>query len=112
MTRQDDIRNLLRTNHRRLQLLKEQQAGFGPLHTPPHIVIEIENTETELHKLQAELEEIENDPDTQKQRIEQQRQRIADGLDEIRQQAAEGKQPRPDQKQLAVVGRPPLAITM
>ncbi|MFC1976367.1 tetratricopeptide repeat protein [Chloroflexota bacterium] len=109
MSQQDDIRNLIRNHNRRLQKLKEQQALRG-LNTPPEIVLEIEDIEAKIEQLQTGLEEIESDPDTQKQRIEQQRQRIADGLAEIRQQAAEGKQPHPDQKQLAVVGRPPLGV--
>ena len=54
MDRQTDIRTLLRTRSRYLQVLKEQQAKFGSLHTPAHIVVEIEDTETEIKKLQAE----------------------------------------------------------
>ena len=61
MTDPDDLRSLIRKNHRRLQLLKEQQASFGPLHTPVHILTEIEDTETEIQRLQAELAAIESE---------------------------------------------------
>ncbi|HXW00572.1 MAG TPA: WD40 repeat domain-containing protein, partial [Anaerolineae bacterium] len=43
---------------RSLQKLKEQQALFG-LHTPHHILIEIEDTEAEIEKLQTELANLE-----------------------------------------------------
>lgn len=57
MARKDDLKQLIIRNERRLQKLKEQQASFG-LHTPPHILIEIEDAEAELEKLQAELEAL------------------------------------------------------
>ncbi len=109
MTRQDDIRNLIRNHNRRLQKLKEQQALHG-LDAPPKILLEIEDIETELEQLQTELIETENDTGTLEQRVEQQRQRIATGLAEIHRQAAEEVQLHPAQKRLPVIGRPPLGV--
>ena len=109
MTRQDDIKKLIRNHNRRLQKLKEQQALHG-LDAPPKILLEIEDIETELEQLQTELNEIESDAGTLEQRVEQQRQRIADGLDEIRRQTAKEAQLHPDKKRLPVVGRPPLGV--
>jgi tetratricopeptide (TPR) repeat protein len=106
VTYQDELRNLIRRRHRRLQLLKEQQASFGQLHTPVHISTEIEDTEAEIHKLQSELAEIESGADTLAQRVQAQRRRIAEGLEELRQQATAA--PAFEQRQIRVVGRPPL----
>ncbi len=106
MTKQDDIKKLIRKHHRRLQLLKEKQASFGSLHTPVHILTDIEDTEAGLEQLQIELKETENDTSDLDQRVEQQRRRIADGLDELRHQATVA--PAIERRQLRVVGRPPL----
>jgi tetratricopeptide (TPR) repeat protein len=106
MNRQDDLRNLIRNHTRRLQKLKEQQASIGPLHTPVHILTEIEDTEAEIHRLQTELAEIESGADTLAQRVKAQRRRIAEGLDELRQQATTA--PAFEQRQIRVVGRLPL----
>jgi len=47
-------------NHdRRLQKLKEQHASLG-LHTPPHILTEIEDIEVAIKELQIELKAVEN----------------------------------------------------
>ncbi|KAA3655950.1 MAG: hypothetical protein DWQ04_32510 [Chloroflexi bacterium] len=54
MSRQDDIKQLVTQYQRRLQKLREQRASFG-LTTPPHILMEIEDIEAEIAKLQAEL---------------------------------------------------------
>ncbi|MBN1995201.1 MAG: SUMF1/EgtB/PvdO family nonheme iron enzyme [Anaerolineae bacterium] len=54
MSRQDDLQRLIANYQRRLQKLKEQRAAMG-IHTPPYILTEIEDTEAELAKLQAEL---------------------------------------------------------
>ena len=88
MDRQADIRSLLRTRHRYFQVLREQLALYGRAEVPPRIILEIEDTEVEIERLQAELDAFENDPDTLPQRIDQQRRRIAAGLDELRQQAS------------------------
>lgn len=56
MTHQN-IQKLIKRNNRRLQKLKEQQASFG-LHTPAHILTEIEDTEAELEKLHLDLMEL------------------------------------------------------
>jgi hypothetical protein len=58
MSHQDDIRQLITNNSRRLQKLKEQKALFG-IDTPPHILLEIENIEAEMANLQMKLEELE-----------------------------------------------------
>ena len=57
MSRQDDIEKLIAERERRLQKLKEQRASFG-LHTPPHILMEIEDIEAEIEGLQTELEAL------------------------------------------------------
>lgn len=75
-----------------------------------HILTEIEDADVEIHKLQSELAEIESGADTLAQRIEEQRQRIADGLNEIRHQAATATGPSPDQQRLRVVGRRPIGV--
>lgn len=51
---QDETRKLIATHSRRLQKLKEQQALFG-IDTPPHLLLEIEDIEAEIEKLQADL---------------------------------------------------------
>jgi hypothetical protein len=56
MPQHDDLKKLIAGHSRRLQKLKEQEAKFGPLYTPPHILTEIEDTEAKLGKLRAELE--------------------------------------------------------
>lgn len=58
MSRIDEIQRLIQEHQRRLQKLKEDQATFG-LHTPPHIEIQIEDTEAEIEKLRRELVEQE-----------------------------------------------------
>ena len=58
MSRQKDLRERIVKNQRRLQKLKEKEASYG-LETPVHILTEIEDIETELERLRAELEEIE-----------------------------------------------------
>lgn len=45
---------LIQIKQRRLQILHVQQAGYGPLATPPHITIEIEQLEAELARLRAQ----------------------------------------------------------
>jgi formylglycine-generating enzyme required for sulfatase activity len=55
MSRQEDIQALIATHKRRLQKLKEQQALRG-VDTPPHVLIEIEDIEAELERLQTELD--------------------------------------------------------
>lgn len=55
MTHQDEIRKLLAGHQRHLLKLQEQKAKFG-LHVPPHIETEIEDKESEIAKLEAELQ--------------------------------------------------------
>ncbi len=57
MSRKDDLKKLIANYKRRLQKLKEQQASFG-LHTPPHILTEIEDTEETIEQLQIELKTL------------------------------------------------------
>lgn len=59
MSRQEDLQKLIANHSRRLQKLREQAAGFGPLHTPAHILTEIEDTEAEIQRLQTELATVE-----------------------------------------------------
>lgn len=51
---QISIQKLITNKQRRLQKLKEQQSLFG-LNTPPEILIEIEDIESDLKKLKTEL---------------------------------------------------------
>ncbi|GIK39558.1 MAG: hypothetical protein BroJett011_33910 [Chloroflexota bacterium] len=57
MSRKDDLQNELILWQRRLQKLKEQQARKG-IDTEPHILLEIEDIEASIEKLQAELAEL------------------------------------------------------
>jgi GAF domain-containing protein len=54
MSEMDHIKKLIVNHTRRLQSLKEQQALNG-LDTPPKILIEIDDIESEIAKLQSEL---------------------------------------------------------
>ena len=56
MSHSDDITKLIFANNRRLQKLKEQKALQGSS-ADPKIIIEIEDIEAEIEKLQAELNE-------------------------------------------------------
>lgn len=66
MSYKDDIKKLLIISQRRLQKLKEQKALKGS-DTPPHILIDIEDTEEEVNKLQAELQKPESDDSNKSQ---------------------------------------------
>lgn len=59
MSRQDDIKKLIFNYERRLQKLKERQAITG-MSTAPEILIEIEDIEVNIEKLQAELSELQS----------------------------------------------------
>lgn len=54
MSRQQNLQKLLATHYRRLQKLREQQAVDGRL-TDPATLIEIEDIEAEIKKLQIEM---------------------------------------------------------
>ncbi|MCP4604452.1 MAG: NACHT domain-containing protein [Proteobacteria bacterium] len=58
MSRKDGIKRLIINHSRRLQKLKEQEALHG-FSVDPRIPLEIEDLETKIERLQAELEEIE-----------------------------------------------------
>ncbi|MFC1976212.1 hypothetical protein ACFLXQ_07425 [Chloroflexota bacterium] len=58
MTNKDDMQKLISEYNRHLQKLKEKEAKLG-VHTPPHILIEIENIEAKLEKLRLELADLE-----------------------------------------------------
>ncbi len=57
MSRKDDIKKLITNHYRRLQKLKEQQALHGTS-TDPGILLEIEDIEEKVEKLQTELREL------------------------------------------------------
>ncbi|MBE7553984.1 MAG: hypothetical protein HS126_23200 [Anaerolineales bacterium] len=59
MSSKDDIKRLVEQHNRRLQKLREQQASFG-LHTPVHILTEIEDAKAEIESLWTELASLEN----------------------------------------------------
>ncbi|KAA3655948.1 MAG: hypothetical protein DWQ04_32500 [Chloroflexi bacterium] len=54
---QDDCRKLIKNYRRRLQILKENKALQG-ISTPPEILLEIEDIESEIEKLKEELNKI------------------------------------------------------
>jgi hypothetical protein len=54
MSRKNDLGELIVGHTRRLQKLCEQKAAYG-LATEPHVLVEIEDIETEIGKLQEEL---------------------------------------------------------
>ncbi len=56
---ENDLKQIISQKRRHLHKLQEQQAAFG-LHTPPYILLQIEDLETELEALQAELEALAN----------------------------------------------------
>ncbi len=58
ISRRNDLEKLIHTYERRLQKLKEQQA-FRGLDTPPHIMVEIEDIEDQIARLDTELKSLE-----------------------------------------------------
>ena len=60
MSYQDDIKKLITNHHRRLQKLREQQALYG-ISADPRILLEIEDIEAKIERLQTNLEETEDD---------------------------------------------------
>ncbi|MCP4356951.1 MAG: protein kinase, partial [Chloroflexi bacterium] len=54
MPYKDELRKLIAKNSRRLQVLKEKKALMG-LNTAPEVVIEIEDIESEIERLEKEL---------------------------------------------------------
>jgi hypothetical protein len=60
MLRQN-IEKLLSIHSRRLQILQEQEASYGRLATPPHILIDIEEIEADIEQLQVKLKQSETE---------------------------------------------------
>lgn len=60
MNRKEEIKNLIANRTRRLQKLKEIQARQG-VTTDPSVILEIEDQEVGIRKLQAELKVLEED---------------------------------------------------
>lgn len=60
-SRENDIKQLIFNYQRRLQKLKEQQALHG-ISVDPKVPIEIEDIESEIAKLQAELDQVRKSP--------------------------------------------------
>ena len=58
MSQEDEIKNLLRIRYRRLQILEEKRAKFGELHTPVHILIELEDEKSEIENLEEKLSHL------------------------------------------------------
>ncbi len=56
MSRKTDIQKLIRTYHRRLQKLKEEEA-LKEISAPPEILIEIEDIEDKLDQLEVALQQ-------------------------------------------------------
>ena len=63
MTRRADLKRLITIQTRRLQKLKEKKARKG-VNADPELLIEIEDIEEELEALQAELDQIEANPES------------------------------------------------
>lgn len=63
MARRDDIVNLLDIHRRRLAILQQQQARLG-YSTPPHMLMEIEDINAEVARLQQELAVLPDGPPT------------------------------------------------
>jgi len=57
MSREDDLKKLINHHQRRLQIRKEQQAVKG-INVDPEILIEIEDVEATIEKLQTELNKL------------------------------------------------------
>lgn len=53
----ENIKRLISQHERRLHILKEQQANPGQPMVPPHILIEIEDVEAEIRRLESGLED-------------------------------------------------------
>lgn len=58
MSREDEINRLLQIHKRRLQKLEEQRALFGDLHSPVHLLTQIEDEIKEIDKLETELKDL------------------------------------------------------
>ena len=58
MSGADDLKKLISLKYRRLQKLKEKEALYG-LSADPQILLQIEDIEAELEKLQTELTTLE-----------------------------------------------------
>jgi hypothetical protein len=60
MSRQDDLKKLIAEHFRHLQILKQQEAKYGPMNVPTHILTEIQDREIKIAELQEELNTLEN----------------------------------------------------
>lgn len=56
---ENDLKTIITQKRRHLNKLKEQQAAFG-LHTPPHVLIQMEDLEVEIEDLESKLESFNN----------------------------------------------------
>jgi len=61
MTQKENLQKLIATKQRRLQFLQEKEAKFG-ISTPPETLIEIEDTEEKIARLEAQLAAIKESP--------------------------------------------------
>ena len=55
----EGLERALRMARRALYILEEQAAGFGPLHVPVHLRIELEEKRKEVARLEAQLRALE-----------------------------------------------------
>lgn len=60
MSRLNDLQRLIHNHNLRLQKLKEQQALYG-ISADPHLLVEIEDIETQIEQLQIELKTTEKE---------------------------------------------------
>jgi hypothetical protein len=54
-----DLQELWDTLRRRIRILEEQEAGFGPLHVPVHVRTDREGAQKQLREVQNQLEVLE-----------------------------------------------------
>lgn len=111
MPNQDDLQNLLNINERRLQILKEQKAGFGSLHCPPHITMGIEKATAEVNKLRSQLGLPPLEPEMESEATSQSPPQVGDTTYNINIQNATGlaigDQAQVTQQGSGEVGTPP-----
>ncbi len=56
MNEQESLQRILEMSRRNLAILEVQRAGFGELHVPPHILIQIEDIRKKIKELEESVE--------------------------------------------------------
>jgi len=60
MSRKDYLKRLIAQHNRHLERLREQEAKWGSLNVPTHILTQIEDIEAKIENLQAELRNVQD----------------------------------------------------